>query len=278
MNAPTFNLPSAEPFFAPADPGLRFYLFHAPDPRVAPRGAVLYLHPLADEMHKSRRMAFLQSRALATAGFGVLQFDFFGCGDSCGEFSAARWPIWKSDIQFARALLQERVPGPLYFWGLRLGALMALEASCATACEGVILWQPYLSGRTCVNQFLRLRVSNRLADGPQMASTAMLRAQLFTRGGMEVNGFHLAADLAHSLDACDAHHMDPRTRDVYWFATGGLTAAATATSASRIGQAWSQARVHFHHIPGPPFWASPTSHEAPALLAATGAIFAEDIA
>lgn len=278
MNAPSFSIPSAEPFFAPADPGQRFYLFHAPDPRVPPRGAVLYLHPLADEMHKSRRMAFLQSRALAAYGFGVLQFDFFGCGDSCGEFSAARWPIWKSDIQFARVLLQERVPGPLYFWGLRFGALLALESSCSTSCEGVILWQPFLSGRTCVNQFLRLKLSGRLTEGTQLASTAMLRAQMFSHGGMEVCGFHLSADLAHSLDACDAHHMDPRTRHVHWFATGGIAAAATASSAERLARSWSEAEVHFHHVPGPPFWSSPTSHEAPALLAATGAILTKDIA
>jgi exosortase A-associated hydrolase 2 len=278
MNAPTFSMPSAEPFFAPADPGMRFYLFHAPDPRVPPRGAVLYLHPLGDEMHKSRRMAFLQSRALAAAGFGVLQFDFFGCGDSCGEFSAARWPIWKSDIQFARALLQERVPGPIYLWGLRLGALLALEASSASACDGVILWQPFLSGRTCINQFLRLRLAGRVMDDTQLASTAMLRAQLFTRGGMEVGGFHLSADLAHSIDALDAHHMDPRTAEVHWFATGGMSAAATAGSAERLARFWNTAEVRFHHVAGPPFWSSPTAHEAPALLQATGAIFAEDTA
>jgi len=33
-------------------------------------------------MNKSRRMAALQARVFAAMGFGVLQIDLFGCGDS----------------------------------------------------------------------------------------------------------------------------------------------------------------------------------------------------
>ena len=49
-------------------------------------------------MNKSRRMAALQARAFAEMGFGVLQIDLFGCGDSSGDFSDARWDIWKQDL------------------------------------------------------------------------------------------------------------------------------------------------------------------------------------
>ncbi len=55
-------------------------------------------------MNKSRRMAALQARAFAAMGFGVLQIDLFGCGDSSGDFSDARWDIWKQDLAIARAV------------------------------------------------------------------------------------------------------------------------------------------------------------------------------
>jgi len=52
-------------------------------------GSVLYGHPFAEEMNKSRRMAGLQARALARAGYDVLQIDLRGCGGSSGDFGDA---------------------------------------------------------------------------------------------------------------------------------------------------------------------------------------------
>ena len=38
-----------EAFFLPAEPGERFCLAHVP--AGAPRGAIVYVHPFAEEMH-----------------------------------------------------------------------------------------------------------------------------------------------------------------------------------------------------------------------------------
>jgi len=54
----------------PARPGQRLCIHHAPRAG-AVRGKLVYVHPLAEEMNKSRRMAALQSRALAAAGYAL---------------------------------------------------------------------------------------------------------------------------------------------------------------------------------------------------------------
>ena len=59
-----------EPFFLRVDGGERFCLFHPP--AGACRGALLYVHPFAEELNRSRRMAALLARALAGAGYGVM--------------------------------------------------------------------------------------------------------------------------------------------------------------------------------------------------------------
>src|SRR5262245_3855900 len=89
-----------EVFFQPAvgRTGQRLYLHHRPRPEAAPRGTVLHVHPFAEEMNKSRRMAALHARALAGAGFEVLQVDLAGCGDSSGEFGDATWDDWVADV------------------------------------------------------------------------------------------------------------------------------------------------------------------------------------
>ena len=89
-----------EAFFLSVDGGRlgqRFCLFH-PAQGGVPKGCVLNIHPFAEEMNKSRRMAALQARALAKAGYAVLQIDLFGCGDSSGDFGDASWQDWVGDV------------------------------------------------------------------------------------------------------------------------------------------------------------------------------------
>ncbi|MGL5987461.1 MAG: CocE/NonD family hydrolase, partial [Burkholderiales bacterium] len=69
------------------------------------RGIVVYAHPWAEEMNKSRRMAAEMARQMARSGFAVLQLDLAGCGDSDGDFADASWDAWLEDIDRAAAWL-----------------------------------------------------------------------------------------------------------------------------------------------------------------------------
>ncbi len=264
MNAPLLSAPRVEPFFFDVDPGTRFSLYHAPAPHVPPRGAILYVHPFAEELNRSRRMAALQARNFSALGFAVLQIDLFGCGDSCGDFNAARWEQWKRDLDAARAWLADRCTGPLHLWGLRLGGLLALDYAAARQVDGLILWQPFLNGRTCINQFLRQRTG--------AASAGALRAELLVRGMLEVEGYELAAPLAQAIDACDAGALALPACPVHWFASG--SPHALAARAARLQRRWaaSGATLHLHPLQGAPFWTGEHT-ECPALLDATSAAF-----
>ena len=278
MNAPLFSAPRAEPFFFDAEPGTRFSLYHAPAPHVAPRGAILYVHPFAEELNRTRRMASLQARRFAGMGFAVLQIDLFGCGDSCGDFNAARWDLWLRDLATARAWLAERSPGPMQLWGLRLGGLLALEFAARSPVDGIILWQPFLSGRTCINQFLRQRlVADARTAGPDEArTTAALRADLVARGQVEVCGYELALPLAQAIDAVEAASIRVPPCAIDWFASGAPAPTRLAASAARLAEAWAAhgATLHFHALDGAPFWSGGASSECAALLEATSAAFA----
>src|ERR1043165_721388 len=105
----------AEPFFLRVEPGRlaeRFALYHRPHAG-PPRGLIVYIHPFAEEMNKSRRMAALQSRALAADGFAGLQMDLLGCGDSAGDFGDATWSRWVDDVIGACRWLRKHHEPPL---------------------------------------------------------------------------------------------------------------------------------------------------------------------
>jgi exosortase A-associated hydrolase 2 len=237
---------------------------------------LLYVHPFAEELNKSRRMVALQSRALAEAGFHVLQVDLFGCGDSSGDLADARWSIWKRDLTQALQWLSDRVDGPYALWGLRLGALLALDlaSDAPLPLRRLIMWQPILKGKTCVDQFLRLEMAGRMLTagkqappGPQ-ATAMTARQQLAAGVPVEVAGYLLTPELARDIDGIDAASLLPSAA-LSWFeiASGGELSAAASAHAGH----WRAAGVSLslQAVAGPAFWSSGEIATCPELLTET---------
>lgn len=267
----------AEPFFLDGAPGRRFCLFHPPVG--ACRGALLYVHPFAEEMNRSRRMAALQARALAALGYGVLQIDLYGCGDSSGDFGDARWDIWKADLAAGAAWLRRRIDRPLTLWGLRLGALLALDYArdARVPVQSMILWQPVLNGATFLTQFLRLRLAGAMLDEGARTSTGALRQALQGGETLEIAGYDLSPALAAAIDGFDAPETLAPACRVDWFEALPAPDAPLPAGAARIGEAWRRggADLHLHALACPPFWATPEITESPAWVQATSTALQE---
>ena len=271
----------AEPFFLQTDLGQRFCLFHQPHPGRKCQGAILYVHPFGDEMNKTRRMAALQARAFAAIGWGVLQMDLFGCGDSSGEFHDARWDIWKQDLAYARLWLEGRLTVPVSLWGLRLGALLALDFAQdeANAVDRIILWQPVISGETFLSQFLRLRMAGELfstAPEEKSTGTAMLRKQLERGETLEIAGYELAPGFAKAVDGLKAAELAVGKSVIHWFETIPEPGRSMTAAGTKIAETWKQKGVdlHIHLISCQPFWATQEISECAELISATTSVFA----
>jgi len=259
----------AEPFFLKADGGQRFCLYHPPAGPA--RGALLYVHPFAEELNRARRMAALQARAFAAAGHAVLQIDLAGCGDSSGDFGDARWELWKADLALAAAWLRERTDAPLRLWGLRLGALLALDyaRTAAHPVAGMLLWQPVLKGSTYLTQFLRLRLAGALlADGDAGGGTAQLRAALLAGEALEIAGYDLDPHLARALDALDPLDAFRPACPVDWIEAVSQAGAEPSPGAARAAAAWCDAGVdlRLHPVHSAPFWTTTEITENAAWL------------
>jgi exosortase A-associated hydrolase 2 len=257
--------------------GRRFWLSHGAHGGAA-RARVLYLHPLAEEMNRSRRMAALQARALAAAGCEVLQIDLLGCGDSAGDFSDATWDAWRDDtLQGCRWLRERAGAAPLWLWGLRAGALLAVDAARVLdePCH-LLLWQPPASGRAVLQQFLRLRLAEGLAGGDAGALMKALRAQLAAGEPVSAAGYALSSTLARGLEAAQLTPPPACAGRLAWLEVGGAEPGAPAPGALPTLDAWRAAgwRVDAQRVPGPAFWATAETETAPALLQATRALLA----
>ena len=264
-----------EALFIPIDGpggGQRFCLYHPPASKAgAAAGAIVYVHPFAEEMNKSRRMAALQSRALAHAGYAVLQIDLLGCGDSSGNFADATWSAWLADVAAAAHWLRARHAAPLWLWGLRAGCLVAAEAAplVGEPCH-FLFWQPPAAGKTLLQQFLRLKMAAQMLDGKAAGATDALRAQLAAGQAVDIAGYTLSPALAHGLEQAQLRPPAAATQSI-WLETSTRTDAALLPATQNALAAWRKAGHDSSSatVTGPAFWQTQEIEDAPALVTAT---------
>lgn len=259
-----------EAFFLPVADGQRLCLYYPPKGSPA-KGAILYLHPFAEEMNKTRRMAALQARMLAEHGYAVLQIDLHGCGDSSGDFGDATWQSWLRDARDAHAWLRSRSPAPLWLWGLRAGCLLATEvATRLDVPANFLFWQPVSSGRQLLQQFLRLKIAGEMISGESKGIMEALKKQIAENRSTEIAGYTLSPELARGLE--QAELLPPlRPGRMVWLEISARPDARLAPASIKRLEQWQAAAfaTTSQIVNGTAFWQTAEIEEAPALLIAT---------
>lgn len=255
-----------EALFVPAASGQRLLVHHPA--QGSPRGGVVHVQPFAEEMNKARRMATLQARALATQGWAVAMPDLAGCGDSSGEFAQATWDDWVDDVLLAVRWLRARTAGPVWLWGLRMGALLAAAAARRDpSLRRLLLWQPPTSGRTLLQQFLRLRMASALEQGTHRGAVEAVRGELASGRTVEIAGYELSPVLAQGIEAAT---LEPPPgpglllwREVATDPSIGLLPAGQATRDRWSAAGW---RIDADVRQGPAYWQTTEIETAEALI------------
>jgi exosortase A-associated hydrolase 2 len=269
---------TSEAFFLVRPSGRLFCLLHRPAAG-ATRGTALYVHPFAEEMNKTRRMAALGARALAAKGWATLSLDLTGCGDSTGDFGEATWEQWRADLQAGWDWLTGRFDGPQWLWGLRAGCLLAAALVQTLAAKPpLLLWQPVLSGKQHLGQFLRLRLARERIGGTGSSDgTEALRAELAGGCPLEIAGYEVSPALARGLDAAELD-LEGYPERVRWIeAATGNSPELGARARAKLAR-WSAGgvRIDARAVPGPAFWQTVEITECPALVEATVAMLAQE--
>lgn len=266
-------LPQA--FFLPLDPhtsraGQRFCLFHPPGGDTE-RGRVLYLHPFAEELNTTRRVVAQQARALAAAGYAVLQIDMAGCGDSFGDFSEATWSAWMADASMAHDWLNRSSRGPLWLWGMRSGALLASELLKTLPQAHLLLWQPVIRGQQMLQQFVRLHAASHWLGSGQ-ADDLSPTQRLAQGQTVEIAGYTITPELAAGLAQARLQPTSSNgNRRLVWIEMSTQDLPALGPASENEVAAWRNAgwQVDAQAIHAPAFWQTVGTEDAPGLIRAT---------
>lgn len=252
-------------FFLGEGNGRRFCLATWPSGEI--RGALLHVHPFAEELNRSRPMCALATAAFADAGWLVLQMDGHGCGDSFGDFADATWASWQDDLDLGRHWLAQQGHPVATLWTLRSGSLLAASWLKRSGLDWpVLMWQPMISGKQLLTQILRARLAD---DGGSDSKHVMgrLRQQLKDGAPVEVGGYVISSALASgmeeaTLDALPDGQAPLGLMEVVNAPAAALTPAATALLA-RCGSGTRACASDIVH--GPKFWQSMDTRMAPEL-------------
>lgn len=262
---------TVEPAVVPGPFGDRFRLVVTPA-HGAPRGTVIALPPLFEEMNKARRMTSRFARTLAADGWKVVICDLHGCGDSSGELRDAQWSMWIDELE----LELRAAEGPVWLWATRGGALFVPEL--LTRAPGrridVLLWQPVPTGATHLSQFLRQHAAARMLDASRaQADEASPSRRLKAGETVEVGGYEINPSLAAGLDQARLR-LTPSVGDVVWFELSAMTAADTCAAPApspAVEAAVQRLRgdgtaIDLQCLAGPHFWLTQEIEECEALI------------
>ncbi|PKO45803.1 MAG: hydrolase 2, exosortase A system-associated [Betaproteobacteria bacterium HGW-Betaproteobacteria-4] len=263
------------PFFLPCGKGRLFCVYHEPMGAAECWGNVLVVPAFNEEMNRCRSMVTIQAQALAKAGVGTLVVDLFGTGESDGEYGEARWDIWIDNIrQCVEWLEATQAGGCSALLGIRLGVPLALEAiRNLPHVKAVVAWQAVTDGKHYLTQFMRMRIAANMdrTDIPK-ETTGGMRGQLAAGQSIEVAGYEIAPELAHSIDGLRLIDlMPPESVSMAWFEKGTGEEPVISPVSQNLVEGWRQAGRHVDAAAydAPAFWALYDRYISPELVEKT---------
>lgn len=156
---PVSPFPPTAPFHFGAPEDSLFGCYHEPPRGRRRKCAILICPPAGHEYINCHRALRQLATRLSQAGFPVLRFDYYGCGDSSGDAGEGTLQRWLEDIVTAVSELRRRSGlAQICVVGLRLGATLAMIAGAQQDhFESLVLWDPIVDGRSHLEELLCLQ-------------------------------------------------------------------------------------------------------------------------
>ena len=145
-----------QPFYFGRPEKSLFGIYHPPSGDRARNCGIVICHPMGREYILGYRALRQLAHQLARAGFAVLRFDYYGCGDSAGDGGEGSIMQWINDIEAAIEEVKHRgASSKICLVGARLGAALGVLVGVPRSdVEAIVLWDPVLDGKNYVSDLV----------------------------------------------------------------------------------------------------------------------------
>lgn len=244
------------PYYLDGPVGKLFCLCSLPDDKAAK--IFLCVPSFAEELNRCRVMVAMQARRFADNGHGCVLLDYYGTGDSQGDFSEAEWRIWFQDVLFVADWLSRQGYSDIVLWGVRVGALLTAELAneFPARFNTLLMWQPVLDGQSVLTQFLRIRMAMLMDRNEPKETTRQMREVLNSGSSLEVAGYVITPALAQGIESCKLANYKLAGTKIYWFEAVENELDSVSVGSQKVFAEWQDRRgeLEVHKFIGPAFW------------------------
>ncbi|MGA1865093.1 MAG: alpha/beta fold hydrolase [bacterium] len=205
---------------------------------------VVLCYPHAHEYIRCHRAFREIARRLVRAGYHVLTFDYYGCGDSGGKYEDGRISGWCHDISSAVDVIKKECHiDRVCLLGLRLGASLAtMTAAERDDIHAMVLWDPVVRGKDLVEEMLCLPSTFPRGKNPPYR---------YDEDKFDVIGYPLTLEMIKDLERLDLLNLNCLSGNkVLIVETGEETDSGNLRKFS--GE--KDDSINFRHIPEASIW------------------------
>lgn len=233
---------------------------------------VLLLPPFTEEMNKSRHLLSQLMLQLKQQGISSILPDHYGTGDSEGDLDQASVVLWRNDLQQLIQQLSTQGVRQLDVVAVRFGAIQLFDllnsSSLPLTLGKVILWQPQYDAGRFWQQFLRLKIAEKMAAGEKL-SQKQLEQQLETGHTIEVAGYPVSPAFYNSLQQLQPAFPEAlKHKPLLWLEISALDNIALPVQQKRTALE-SLCQLTFNQLKLDPFWQTAELTQATPLIADT---------
>ncbi len=226
--------------------------------------AVLCLPSITEEVNLSRAVVAKQAHCFTAQGVPCFILDYYGTGDSEGEFEQANADIWLENIIAAGEFLIQKGIKKIILWGVRFGALLVLSHQEKLHQQlpiiQQVLWKPVTNGKLFLGQFLRIKQANAMMNNS--SEKINWREYVLSGKDVEVAGYLLTKSMLQSIEALKISTDFHPISLMHWFE---LAAKELTPLTKRLSAPWSDDSAKVHCFDCPPFWQVPEVFSLPEL-------------
>ncbi len=235
--------------------------------------AVLCLPSIVEELNLSRAVLAKQCQAYAAQGLDSFILDYFGTGDSEGEFEESSLDDWREDILVVGKWLQSLGYKELILLGVRVGAML-LGANQKAIHErlpvsGQILWKPVTNGKIFVSQLIRVKQANQMMNSD--TDKVNWRNEILAGKDVEVAGYVLTKAFIEEMEAITILPEHEWQSPVSWLELASENVMPATKKFVEASDA-----ISVHTMQTPPFWQVPEIFDLPE-LSALGVLLTEKL-
>lgn len=189
-------------------------LFYPEIKNINNRKVVIFCDSIGSEKYYSHRVLVNFAKLLQKRGYFALLFDYYGNGDSEGDFESTNLDTYLSDIKAAIEFLTEKVKvEEICLLGLRLGSVFgSLLAAEEKRIKNLILWSPVIDVGKYLYDNLRSNLNIQVQIYKKINfNRDQLIEQIENNCSVEVEGYVISRDFYRSLSHINLKKVNMRS-------------------------------------------------------------------